>query len=112
MQGDYTSNEQGESSEALYDWVANPKLYLVKSLPCLKYESNIGKIRIKENRMSYSLESPCGNCLKRNVCADGVIIAGARNTIHYCPVGLSDKSWHQGSGTIRHECNRFEPDQK
>lgn len=57
--------------------------------------------------MSYSLESPCGNCTKNEDCADGKILEEARNLIHSSPRGLSPDSWHQGSGTIRHECSQY-----
>lgn len=57
--------------------------------------------------MSYALISQCYECIKKGACADGEIIAGARNIIHSAPRGLSDKSWHQGSGTITHECTQF-----
>ena len=58
--------------------------------------------------MSYSVLSPCGDCKKNESCADGKIIEGARDIIHSSPRGLSDDSWHQGSGSIIHECNQHE----
>lgn len=58
--------------------------------------------------MSYTLESKCSDCEKNDKCADGSIIGGAINTIHTAPQGCGDGSWHQGFGTIKHECNAFE----
>ena len=54
--------------------------------------------------MSYSLESSCHLCKKNETCADGKIIGGAISAIHSAPRGMGDNSWHQGGGTIRHEC--------
>lgn len=58
--------------------------------------------------MSYSLESPCSKCKKKNVCADGRIITGARDVIHSAPNGCNNNSWHQGAGSIVHTCHYFE----
>lgn len=56
--------------------------------------------------MSYSLESNCHVCTKKDTCADGAMIQCAINCIHQIPGGSAD-SCHQGSGVIRHDCSNF-----
>lgn len=58
--------------------------------------------------MSYSFDTPCRDCKKFETCADSVIIGGAIQAIHSAPRGMCEDSWHQGSGTIRLDCQNFE----
>lgn len=53
--------------------------------------------------MSYSVEQECGVCVKKYMCADGLIIRNAvQGIIHQMPVG------HLGHGTVTHQCYAFE----
>jgi hypothetical protein len=52
--------------------------------------------------MSYSVVTPCSNCVKRKEgCIDGVVVTGAvQGIIHAMPFGVG----HKGAGTVTLEC--------
>ena len=55
--------------------------------------------------MSYSLDSKCGKCEKKDKCLDVHFLEGAINGIH--SVWPQEKG-HLGSGVIKLECQNFE----
>lgn len=54
--------------------------------------------------MSYSLNSNCQACTKREHCTDRHVIEGAICGIHYMPFGIG----HLGAGSIDINCSNFE----
>jgi hypothetical protein len=54
--------------------------------------------------MSYSLETPCFPCLKKNKCTDQASISGAISGIHQMPHGVG----HLGSGKVTLSCYNLE----
>lgn len=54
--------------------------------------------------MSYSLNQKCWVCKKQPDCMDGTIISAAVGIIHTLGPGKG----HLGSGSITHDCMRFE----
>ena len=57
--------------------------------------------------MSYSLNVPCGPCVKQGQCTDRASIAGAISGIHQMPFGAG----HLGSGTVTINCNNLQEPQ-
>lgn len=55
--------------------------------------------------MSYSVNTPCGDCAKRQEgCVDGIVVTGAvQGIIHGMPYGGKNHG-HQGSGSVTLEC--------
>jgi hypothetical protein len=65
--------------------------------------TKIETIKPKEIPMSYSIQSPCYNCEKKDACTDlKAINDGVQNDIHT----KSFEQGHQGSGTIVLMCIR------
>jgi len=61
--------------------------------------------QMKENQMSYSVNTPCGTCNKKKACTDGVVVTGAvQGIIHQMPYGVG----HLGSGSVTLACQNFE----
>jgi hypothetical protein len=54
--------------------------------------------------MSYSLQSECGTCIKRDKCTDRHFIEGAISGIHAV---WPQAKGHLGSGTIELCCNNW-----
>ena len=57
--------------------------------------------------MSYSVNTPCGSCAKKNEgCTDGIVVTGAvQGIIHAMPFGVG----HKGCGTVTLDCtNKIE----
>lgn len=57
--------------------------------------------------MSYSVNQKCSQCKKEGMCADGMIIRKAVETIHNLPSSWTDgknTGAHQGGGSITHDC--------
>ena len=60
--------------------------------------------------MSYSVTSPCHNCLKREKCTDHVKVQEAVDNIHHdC---ISSEEGHMGAGTIAIQCCRVDAKDK
>jgi hypothetical protein len=60
-------------------------------------------IRKEVNRMSYSLFTPCFNCVKKDECKDGEKISKAVEHIH-----LDNDGTHKGCGQIVMACVKHE----
>lgn len=60
--------------------------------------------------MSYSVNTPCGNCIKKkNGCIDGIVVTGAVQGIIHAYAGWGNA--HQGAGNVTLECcNKQEPE--
>lgn len=59
--------------------------------------------------MSYSLNTKCGDCEKRNKCTDKHFLEGAISGIHQ--VYPSEKG-HLGSGSVDLNCNNYVKESK
>ena len=55
--------------------------------------------------MSYSLNAPCGTCVKKDKCTDRHFFEGAIGGIHQ--VWPAEKG-HLGSGSVNLDCQRYE----
>ena len=60
--------------------------------------------------MSYSMNSPCGNCKKQPKCTDHVKIRLAIDDIH--KESMSSEAGHMGAGTIAIQCHRVDAKDK
>ena len=77
--------------------------------PCVPVDRlvipSVDRKQKKENRMSYSVTTPCFDCNKKKACTDGVVVAGAvQGIIHAMPFGVG----HLGSGKVTLDCQNFE----
>jgi hypothetical protein len=59
--------------------------------------------------MSYSLNTPCWDCVKSDSCTDRHVLGGAIQGIHQMPGRNTGKDFgHMGSGSINLTCMWYE----
>lgn len=59
--------------------------------------------------MSYSVQTTCWNCTKREKCTDHVHVQNAVNEIHK---NCLNEGGHLGSGSVIIQCARLDPKDK